>query len=120
MRNSTVAVLFAAVALAGDPQKIEGVWKGESLCTGVLPACKDEKVIYTFRAPAADGTVWASADKVVDGQRVNMGTSTYQYDQAHGILTWQRWKLTIQGSSIEGTLTLASGEVARKMKLAKE
>src|SRR5437660_1430297 len=104
MRNLIVAMLFAAAALAADRPKIEGVWKGESLCTGVLPACKDEKVIYTFRAPASDGTVWASADKVVDGQRINMGTATYKYDEVQGTLTWQGWKLMLHGTAIDATL----------------
>ena len=34
-----------ALSFDGGPQ-LAGDWAGESVCTGVMPACRDEKVIY--------------------------------------------------------------------------
>jgi hypothetical protein len=116
--------MFAAVLFAADDSGIAGSWTGESLCTGVRGACKDEHVIWTFKAPDSSGKVWASADKVVDGQRINMGSAEFQFDKPASTLSWKIplgiWKLVLKKDAIDGTLTLKEGGIARRMTLKKD
>jgi hypothetical protein len=116
--------MFAASLFAADDSGIAGSWTGESLCTGVRSACKDEHVIWTFKAPDSAGKVWASAEKVVDGQRINMGSGDYEYDKANSTLSQKIplgiWKLVVKKNTIEGTLTLNEGGIARRMTLKKD
>jgi len=81
-------------------------------------------VIWTFQAPDAKDHVQASADKVVNGERQNMGTADMQLDRKASTLTWKmplgEWRLTIKGDTIESTLVLTDGQIARHMKLKKD
>jgi hypothetical protein len=99
-----------------------GVWRGESLCTDAAPACHDEKVVYYIEAvPDKPGSMFNRADKIVDGKAITMGSGPWQYDRARHTLTWpserQTWLLTINGSRMEGTLTLTGNVVVRRMTL---
>ena len=115
---------MAAALAAADDSGIAGSWTGESLCTGTRAACKDEHVIWTFQAPDSAGRVASSADKVVDGKRINMGTGELQFDKATSTLTFKiplgAWKLNMKKDVIDATLTLTDGEVVRLMNLKKD
>jgi len=117
-------MLAAGLLSGGDGSGVAGSWTGESLCTGVRGACKDEHVIWTFKAPDRNGRVWSSADKVVDGQRINMGTGELQFDPEASTLTMKIplgvWKLTMKGDTIDATLTLNDGQIVRRMTLKKD
>src|SRR5215468_4491210 len=53
-----------------------GIWRGESKCVVKPSACRDEDSVYRISAVAqAETRVTLSANKIVDGQEVNMGTS---------------------------------------------
>jgi hypothetical protein len=115
---------FTTVTVVADDVPIAGSWSGESLCASERGACKDEHVIWTFKAPDSKGHVWISADRVVDGQRINMGASDYDYNREKTTLTWKNqygvWELRIKGDVIEGSMTLNDGRVVRKMNLKKD
>src|SRR6476620_2623864 len=64
-------------ALAGPVEEIVGTWRGTSACVDrqAAPACTDEEVIYEIVVGAGRSeAVTVTADKVVDGKRVSMGS----------------------------------------------
>ncbi len=103
---------------------IAGSWTGESICTGARSACKDEHVIWTFSAPDSKNIVHSSADKVVNGERQNMGSGDLEYDPKASTLTMKiplgSWLLTMKGDKIEAVLKLNDGQIARNMNLKKD
>jgi hypothetical protein len=113
----TASVALSAADLTGD-------WKGESTCLANKPQCKDEKVIYHFAEPDASGYVEVSADKIVEGRAINMGTVKMQYDKGKGTLFAQdgprTWRFTIHGKNMDGTLTVPDNLVMRKVTLTRD
>src|SRR5690349_13381860 len=70
------------------PPSALGTWKGESICVGNRPACKNEVVVYRFEAvPGKAGVLLLLADKIIEGQRVPMGKLEFQNDEAKGGLS---------------------------------
>jgi hypothetical protein len=116
-----ISLLVAAnVATAQKTNaSVLGTWKGESLCTVKPSACHDEIVVYEITATAGskDHVVW-KADKIVKGQRENMGTldcttasQTVTCDMpGRGV-----WSLTVDGDNMTGTLKLSDGTLFRKV-----
>jgi hypothetical protein len=76
------------------------------------------------KAPDSAGHVSASADKVVDGRRINMGSGEFQWDRQNSTLSWTIplgvWKFTMKNDTMERTLTLNEGAVARRVALKKD
>ena len=94
---------------------IFGTWKGESICVGNRPACKNEVVVYRFEAVAGKpGAVLLLADKIIDGKRVPMGKLEFRYDDSKGELSGEftvgqthgLWQFKVRGDSMGGTLEL--------------
>jgi hypothetical protein len=92
-----------------------GTWKGESICVGNRPACKNEVVVYRFEAIAGKPDMaLLLADKIIDGQRVPMGKLELRYDESKGELSGEftrgqthgLWQYKVTGNSMEGTLVL--------------
>src|ERR1051326_8558828 len=69
-----VVVLGFCVGVAAqeNPADVVGTWEGESICTVHPSACHDEHVIYDIKQ-TDNGRFSMSADKVVNGERQNMG-----------------------------------------------
>ena len=117
--------ITGVVALsAADRAKLAGDWKGESICLANKPPCTDEKVVYHFAEPDGSGFVEASADKIVDGRAIGMGTVNMQYDKNKGTLNAQDgprlWRFNIHGKNMEGTLTVPDNVVMRKVTLTRD
>ena len=104
-------------------------WKGESICVGNRPACKNEVVVYRFEAIAGKADmVLLLADKIIDAKRVPMGKLEFRYDeskrelsceftrgQTHGL-----WQFKVTGESMEGTLVLLPDrELVRRVNVKK-
>ena len=53
--------------------KLEGTWKGTSLCQQKQSACHDENVVYHISKKAAN-IYTMQASKIVNGAKQNMGT----------------------------------------------
>jgi hypothetical protein len=104
----------------GKPAAIIGTWRGTSTCTDrvAAPACKDEVVVYDFIARETPGVVRWKADKVVNGERLNMGEFDVEYDaddkcwagEFHGPRSDTRWCLTIDGKHMTGTGVMLPGK----------
>ena len=115
----TIAVVsLAASALSlpsssRDADAVIGVWEGESKCTAPDSPCRDEHVIYTIKPDQNGSGLMMQADKVVNGERQNMGTLPCRYDPAGKRLTCVTegakpgdWVFIISGDTMTGTLTL--------------
>jgi hypothetical protein len=104
---------------------IAGVWRGQSSCEQKDSACRDETVVYRLSPlQGKPGSFSVSADKIVDGKAVNMGTLEFQYfadrqalvcEYAQGV-----WRLSVDGTKLAGTLTRPDGIVFRRVALRKE
>ena|SRR5215813_2597371 len=102
---------------------VTGVWRGNSTCMVKNSPCHDEVNVYRI-AKVADkpGMVSVTADKIVDGKEVVMGTFEWKYDaQKHSLDSADgRFHFTVEGNKMEGALTLADGTVYRRIYLKKE
>jgi hypothetical protein len=119
--------LTAATPTRTAPPSVIGTWKGESVCVGDRPACKNEVAVYRFEAvPGKADVVLQLADKIIEGQRVPMGKLEFQYDDAKGELSCEfkirqthgLWQFSVSGDAMQGTLVLLPGrEVVRRVKM---
>ena len=114
---------------AADVSALVGEWSGESKCVGNRPACVDEQNVYVLGPSSSTGTVHVLAYKIVNGKRVEMGQSDYQYDDQAHRLTWEftvgtthgLWEFVVNGATMRGTLTLLPDKtVVRRVMLQQE
>ena len=119
-----VAVMSQLLFGQGKPA-ILGTWSGQSLCEQKESACRDETVVYRF-SPRKDtpGSFSVSADKIVGGKAVNMGTLEFRYvEEQHALVCEYEqgvWRFSVNGNRMEGTLTRSDGSVVRRVALHKE
>jgi hypothetical protein len=86
--------------------------------------------VYEIGAsPGKPNTVTVKADKVVNGKRESMGDLDFTHDAKSGSWTTEfentrihaRWRLTVDGETMKGTMVLLpSGAAVRRMDLKKE
>ena len=118
--------MLAPAAIAGDDiSQLVGTWRGDSTCVARNTACHDETVVYHLaNLPDKPGYVSVSADKIVNGQAINMGTLEFHYDQADHTLICKYaqgvWRLKVVGEKIDGTLIRQDGTEFRRVTLRKE
>jgi len=106
-------VLLCAIgSAAADKAAVVGMWEGESKCTVPDSPCRDEHVIYTIQQ-ASGGELSMQADKVVNGERQNMGTLPCRYEAVGKRLKCATegakpgdWVFDVSGDTMTGTLTL--------------
>ncbi|HYM00884.1 MAG TPA: hypothetical protein VEZ90_18145 [Blastocatellia bacterium] len=110
----------SAISTSQDESKLYGDWSGESLCQQTGTACKNEKVVYHITRSKQPSKVTITADKIVDGHPVTMGSGDWDYDEQKQTLTWNNWTLRIKGHRIDGTLAGNDGTLIRKMWLKKD
>jgi hypothetical protein len=113
------------MAPVDDLERFVGEWRGDSTCVAKNTACRDETVIYRIaKIPEKSGYLSVSADKIVNGNAVNMGTLEFRYDQDRDLLICEysqgRWQFKVDGRKMEGTLTRADNSVFRSVILRKE
>ena len=123
MRLFCFAVLFpgaATAASAADAKAYVGTWEGESLCTVHPSACHDEHVIYDVTA--AGEKLNMSADKVVDGKRINMGSLPCAVEAGALRCPFRDtvWSFTAKDKVMEGELRLGDGTLFRRVKVEKK
>ena len=106
-------VLPALAQRDAKPASPVGTWRGDSICVGNRPACKNEDVVYRFEAVPGKPTSWIQfADKIIEGKREPMGKLDFTYNQAAGTLTGEfsrgqthvLWEFTLSGDKMEGKL----------------
>ena len=124
-RSVVVIAVASQLIFAQGKVAIAGTWRGQSSCEQKQSACREETVVYKF-SPLQDkpGSFSVSADKIVDGKAVNMGTLEFRYVQGEHALVCEYaqgiWRLSVEGEKMEGTLTRPDGSLFRRVALHKE
>jgi len=111
---SAILQHFAGYAQQTTSDKIEGIWKGTSLCQVKPSACHDENVVYHISKKSAN-VYTIQANKIVNGAEADMGTfDPVVYDETKQTLTFTMkdrqgrnnvWLFKLDGMQIHGTLT---------------
>ena len=123
-----IAVIESASAQGAAQDEVSrflGQWHGDSSCVAQSTACRDETVVYKItKLPEKSGYVSVTADKIVSGNAVNMGTLQFRYDRDQHILVCEYsqgiWRLKAEGAKMEGTLSRPDKTVFRRVTLRKE
>lgn len=115
------ALAAGAKAGAGDESQLFGDWKGESVVVARSSIAKDEVVVWHISRAKDPGKVNVTADKIVNGKTITMGTSDWEFDKTTTSITWKTnggvWQLTATGNRMNGTLTLTDQTVFRRVSL---
>jgi hypothetical protein len=121
MHFVAVLSLCASGLAQGNPADVVGTWEGESICTVRPSACHDEHVIYDIKQ-TDHGRFSMSADKVVNGERQNMGDLECTYDGKTVSCPFAKgvWSFEVSGTKMSGTLKLTDGTLFRKVQVTKK
>ena len=113
----------SASSQADQQNTVVGTWRGESKCLVTPSACRDEDSVYRIAAVAQSQTkVTLTANKMVDKQEVNMGTSECSFSPATHLLkcplpNGSTIRFELKGDSLNGTMALADGTEWRRIAL---
>jgi hypothetical protein len=107
---------------ADDESLVLGDWHGESKVLAKNTPAKDEVVVWHIAKGPAPGKLHITADKLVNGKAISMGAALeFTYDPAQKTIVCKIqpgvWKLTVEGNTMEGTLTLHDQTVLRRVTL---
>ena len=110
-------LLLPVLASSQSLKEVVGTWEGESKCTVIPSPCHDEHVIYEITQEGHSNKLSISADKVVEGERINMGTLPCSYHSPKLECTYRDslWTFVIKDKEMAGKLTRADGTVYRKI-----
>lgn len=108
-----------------DLSRFEGRWRGNSSCVAKDTGCRDETVVYHIaRLLDKSGYVSVTADKLVNGRPVNMGTLEFRYDHDQRALVCEYsqgvWRFKLDSGKMEGTLIAPGNTVFRRVTLDNE
>ena len=114
----------AGASRAGEERKLEGTWRGDSLCVEKGTGCHDEVAVYRITTiPGKRGYLVVTGGKVVDGKEIVMGSGEWRYDSAKRTLTVELPRgvitLKLDGDKLEGTFKLPDKTVLRRITLKK-
>ena len=123
-----LAAVFATTATAqagkpaADDSALVGDWRGDSICVVRPSACNDEKALYHIKQLGGQPSRFSvQADKIVNGQAVNMGTMECSYAPEKHVVTCSTPKLvihlTLKGKNLDGTMNLSDGTLWRNITL---
>ena len=119
MKNFAVIFLLALSPLIQQKtpslgNQFIGSWHGTSICVDrkTDTACKDEEVVYVVkRIPSVRDTVEMEAFKIINSERVSMGTLNLQFSRSTDMWTFELaarahalWAFQVKDSTITGTL----------------
>jgi len=109
----------------GSRSQITGTWRGNSECVVKNSPCRDEINVYRFSEVAGrPGSFSGIGSKLENGKEISMGTLDWNYDAEKHILKSENagatFRLVVDGTRIEGSLTLANNTVYRRIHLKKD
>ena len=117
------ALLIVAIVLATTTASdaLVGDWRGNSICVVRPSSCVDEKALYHVKKLGQPDRYSMQANKIVNGEPVNMGTTDCVFASEKQTLTCELPKgvihLTLNGTRLEGTMHLADGTLWRNISL---
>ena len=108
---------------AGFEDSLIGDWTGTSKCQVRNSPCRDENVIFHFSPGNGADLYKVRADKIVNGQAVDMGELDFKLERGAHRLTCTfpngTWVLVVDKNHIDGTLTTPDKVLFRKLSLSK-
>jgi hypothetical protein len=122
------ALLFASLFIAASYQgnqedSLIGNWTGTSSCQIKNSSCRDENVVFHISLGSGANHYRINADKIVNGQVINMGELDFLFDKASHTLTCGiptgTWVLVVNKRHIDGTLTTPDKLLFRKLSLSR-
>lgn len=118
-----LAAAFATISAMPDDALV-GDWRGDSVCVVRPSACVDEKALYHVKKLGQTDRYSLQADKIENGQPINMGTVDCAYAPEKQALTCELPKgaihLALHGTRLEGTMNLPDGTLWRNISLEKD
>jgi hypothetical protein len=113
---------FVLPASASNVERFLGEWHGDSTCVERNTACRDEVVVYRV-SKQDSGRISVSADKIVNGSPINMGSLEFRYDADRDLLICDYpqgiWKFKVDGATMEGTLSRPDNSPFRRVTLSR-
>jgi len=118
-----VAVLATAPSQIADDALV-GDWRGDSICVVRPSACVDEKALYHVKKLGQPDRYSMQADKIVNSEPVNMGTTDCVFAREKQTLTCELPKgaihLALRGTHLDGSMNLADGTLWRNISPVKD
>jgi hypothetical protein len=119
---SVLSISAAAQSKPGsDTTEVIGTWEGESQCAVPDSPCHEEHVIYEItldKDKSAPAPLKMDGYKLVNGERIFMGTLRCNYDSAKRNLSctsggknFDDWQYTLSGLTLQGALTTGEGKI---------
>ena len=100
-----------------------GVWRGTSVCLVRPSPCNDEIVVYRISRLRTSDTLSIDANKMVNGQEVEMGVLTCRPGPTSAQLTCAMrngvWHFSVRGDSLVGELRLPDSRKFRDVRTAR-
>jgi hypothetical protein len=122
--NAPLLIIAVAIATTTADDALVGDWRGDSICVVRPSACVDEKALYHVKKLGQPDHYSMQADKIVNGEPVNMGTTDCVFASEKKMLTCELPKgvihLALRGTQLEGTMNLADGTLWRNISLSKD
>jgi hypothetical protein len=128
-RAAALAALICASsapsgASAADAGALSGDWSGTSTCAANHDPCRDEKALYHLSGPNDRNVVKVVGSKIVDDREIVMGPPLdFSYDPEKKTLVCETpagvFRFSVDGTTMQGTLTLTSGVLYRRISLKK-
>ena len=125
---SAILQHLAGCAQQTTADKIEGRWKGTSLCQVKASACHDEDVVYHISKKSAN-LYTMQASKIVNGSEEDMGTfDSVVYVETKQTLRFTMkdqqgrsavWLFKVDGIKMHGTLVINENTLFRIVELKK-
>lgn len=114
----------ANASTAREERKLEGTWRGDSLCVEKGTACHDEVAVYRIAAiPGKRGFLMVTGGKVVDCKEIVIGSGEWRYDSGKRTLTGELPRgvitLKLDGDKLDGAFVLPDKTVLRRITLKK-
>lgn len=118
------ALLLLAGAASGDPA---GTWRGNSVCQVRPSPCNDETSSYQIALDSNGhyriamsklvGSIYeefGSLDATFDPATATLSATTYDRQHRPG-----RWRFTLSGNRLDGTLVTSDGKLYRRIALTR-
>jgi hypothetical protein len=118
-----ITALLSIPATADELERFLGEWQGESICLAQGRDCNDETVVYRIaRLPGTPGYATVSANKLLNGNPVNIGTLEYRHQHNELICEYGHfvWRMKLYGDKMLGTLEKSDSTLIRRMTLERK
>jgi hypothetical protein len=111
-------------APAGAQPQIAGTWRGNSVCAVAGSPCREENVYRFSEIAGTPGRFSVTGSKIVDGKEIVMGTGEWTYDGEQHVVQSESpvgiFRLTVQGNTMEGGLTVRNNTLYRRIHLTRQ